>query len=139
MKLRVLGLLLAVSLAACTDGGSTVSGRGPCPAITGVIDPTATLVSPARGATGVATTIGTISFTVSLAVLRSGTVTLAAPSPETSVMGGPITTDANGVSSVAIPPLQPHTAYHASVASNPVGPGGCPGGATGDLGSFTTQ
>jgi len=144
MQRAILAALFVMPLAGCAGGGSTApSGPNHCPAITGVFDANAKLVSPASGATGVPTTVGTVSFTVTIGSLRSGTLTLFVPGNPGNlgaVQGGPISTDANGVSSSSVPALAPHTTYTASVVARPVDPvTGCTGQAGATLGSFTTQ
>jgi hypothetical protein len=145
MQRAVLAAFFLIPVAACAGGCSTAtSGTARnCPAITGVFDRNAKLVSPASGATGVPTTVGTVTFTVDLASLRSGTLTLfvpANPANQGAVQGGPISTDANGVSSSSVPALAPHTTYTAAVDVRPVDPvTGCTGQAGASLGSFTTQ
>lgn len=147
MHRAILAALFVMPLAACAGGGSTVSsgpsGPNGCPAVTGVFDANAKLVSPAGGATGVPTTVGTVTFTVTIASLRSGTLTLfvpANPGNQGAVQGGPISTDANGVSSSPVPALAPHTTYTATVHVRPVDPvTGCTSQADATLGSFTTQ
>ncbi|HEX3465047.1 MAG TPA: Ig-like domain-containing protein [Candidatus Elarobacter sp.] len=138
--------LFALSLAGCGGGGATLQPGGVisgCPAVAGSFDPNAKLVSPANGATGVSTAVGTVTFTVGVAALRSGTLTLyvdQSPGNTGAVQGGPISTDANGVSSSSVPALQPHTIYVAHVVARPVDPAtGCTGQVDGNLGSFTTQ
>ena len=132
-------MLLGALLAGCSGGGSNTGGGYACPALS-VSDPGATLVAPARGATGVSTTVGTLTFTVTNPTLRSGTVTLSVKGQNTSIQGGPIATDANGLSSSSVPVLQPHTTYEARVRSTTVDQKTfCPSSADGDLGSFTTQ
>jgi hypothetical protein len=137
-------LVAILALGACAGGGAMMATTPTqCPAIAGIFDPNARLVSPAPGATGVSTSIGSLSFTVSLAALRSGTVTLgvsAGSGSAPAVEAGPITTDANGVSSASLPLLQPHTTYDARIHANPLDPAsGCRGAVDGDLGTFTTQ
>jgi Bacterial Ig-like domain len=142
MQRAILAALFVTPLAACAGGGSTAPSE-PCPAVTGVFDSSAKLVSPANGATGVPTTVGTVSFTVTIASLRSGTLTLFVPGNpgnQGAVQGGPISTDANGVSSSSVPALAPHTTYTVGIVARPVDPvTGCPGQAGATPGSFTTQ
>jgi hypothetical protein len=145
MLKRHLVVLVAFLLGAC--GSSTVAAPSPQPtaacAVTGIFDPRATLVAPAKGATAVAPTIGTISFVVGNPALQNGTVTLtgqgAAGAPPTYLTAGAITT-ANGVSTAAIPPLAPMTTYTVIVkATLPAPPDtNCAGNVTGNLGTFTT-
>jgi len=147
MQRAILAALFVIPLAACAGGGSTVPSGPlrltPCPAVAGAFDANAKLVSPASGATGVPTTVGTVTFTVTIASLRSGILTLfvpANPGNVGAVQGGPISTDANGVSSSSIPALAPHTTYTVTVDAYPVDPvTGCPGQVYATLGSFTTQ
>ena len=138
MQRAMLAVLFVIPLAACAGGGSTAP-TPVCPAIVAPpIDPNAKLVSPASGATGVPTTVGTVTFTVTVASLRSGYLTLYIPATpgQGRLLGGPISTDANGVSSSSIPALAPHTTYNATVGL----PSQCPGGGPyAILGSFTTQ
>jgi hypothetical protein len=135
-----------MALSACSGAGSTTTatpaGAKPCN-ITGIVDPNARLVSPAPGATGVSISVGSLSFTVSNAALRTGTVTLwisVGSGSAPAVEAGPIATDANGVSSASLPVLQPHTTYEARIhVVERDSAGNCVGVVDGDLGPFTTQ
>jgi hypothetical protein len=141
MQRAILAALFVIPLAACAGGGSTAPSPV-CPAVVAPpVDPNAKLVSPASGATGVPTTVGTVTFTVTVASLRSGILTLYVPATpgQGRLLGGPISTDANGVSSSSVPALASRTTYNATVGF-PIDPvSGCPGGAYAILGSFTTQ
>jgi hypothetical protein len=127
-------------LAACTGAGmpGDAPGTGGCPAVTGVVDPQATLVTPAKGATGV-------PFTVSNTALLQGTLTLWVQTSNgnaPAITGGPIVANsANTGGTSSVPALQPATTYTAIVRANPpLEPGSpCKGSVTGNLGSFTTQ
>jgi hypothetical protein len=142
-----IALLALIALTGCGGGGGGgASGGGfvdPCPVAPGVVDSGATLTSPAKGASGVSTAIGTLSFTVTNASLRTGIFKLLAISPANAtpvVYSGATTVGAGGVLSIAIPALQPRTTYDASVAGyQQVSDAGCLGLVTADLGTFTTQ
>jgi hypothetical protein len=131
------GFFVALSLAAC--GPRAVEGHLGCELPPPASDPLATLVSPAKGATGVPVTVGTISFTVADAALKQG---------ETLEVGGlafdfkttQIAT-ANGVMSATVPALQPHTQYNVTVFATlpPERQTQCVTMIFGYLGSFTTQ
>lgn len=142
-RLAALALLAALpTLMACSGSAMEDAAVPGCPAVAGVVDPQATLVAPAKGATGVPTTLGTISFTVSNTALLQGTLTLWVQTPTGSapaITGGPITVS-NNVASSSIPTLQAATTYTAIVQANPpISPGSpCKGSVTGNLGSFTT-
>jgi hypothetical protein len=141
---RGFALVVLAALTGCGGGGGGGSGFiDPCPAAAAVPDRGATLTSPARGATGVSTTAGTVSFTVTDPSLRTGIFQLIAISPPSTtpvVYRPPITIGAGGVLSVAIPALQPRTTYTASASGFPSDPAtGCFGLVTADLGTFTTQ
>ena len=141
LKQRI-ALLALAALTGCGAGGGGDAFVDPCPAVTGVLDPGATLTSPAKGATGVSTTIGSVSFTVTNPSLQTGIFQLVAISPSNPtpiVYRPPITSGAGGVLSVAIPALQPHTTYDANIAGFPSIPdSNCRGLVTADLGTFTT-
>jgi hypothetical protein len=135
--------LIAFALAGCSGGGSA-AGPVVCNGAVGIVDANAALVAPAKGATGVAATIGTISFTVTVPVLQHGVLTLWVPTSAggltPAVTAGTIST-VNGVSSASIPALAPATTYTAVVTVTEPEPAGsaCPGPTdTGNLGSFTT-
>jgi hypothetical protein len=136
MHRSFLVFLVAFGLAGCS--APQPSAGVLCPNVI-LVDPQATLVAPAKGATGVPVTIGTISFTVSNVALQHGVVTLTAGGSSNQITAGAITT-VNGLSSVSIPTLAPATTYTAVVASTSSGPAGtaCPGVVEGNLGSFTT-
>jgi hypothetical protein len=142
--LRAVAPILAAVLAACGGAGMAESDPPPCPAAAGIVDPQATLVDPPSGATGVATTIGAVTFTVSNGALLQGTLTLWAPVPgggtAPAVTAGPISS-ANGIARATIPALQSATTYTAIVrAAVPLDSGSpCMGSVTGNLGAFTTR
>lgn len=144
IKRRIAWLAL-VALTGCGGGGGS-SGGGfvdPCPVVPGVVDSGATLTAPAKGASGVSTAIGSLSFTVTNFSLQTGIFELLAISPANPtpvVFRPPITVGAGGVLSVAIPALQPHTTYDASISGyQQLSSAGCLGLVTADLGTFTTQ
>jgi hypothetical protein len=143
VKRHIVAVLALAALSGCAGGGGSAGFADPCPAVTGVTDPLATLTAPAKGATGVSTTIGTVSFTVSNADLQTGIFQLIATSPPNAtpvVFRPPITAGAGGVLSVAIPVLQSRTTYDASIQAFPAIPGtSCRGQVSADLGTFTTQ
>src|ERR1700736_4724184 len=128
MNHRVPVFFVVSALAGCSGGGAT--STVPCRGIVDILDVGAKLVSPADGATGVSTSVGTVSFTVTVPSLHSGTFTLKTTLNDSTAVSEPYTTDANGAASVPIPTLQPGTAYQATVHANLVTPGSnCPGAA----------
>ena len=143
VKRHLVAVFALAALSGCGGGGGSAGFVDPCPAVTAVTDPLATLTAPAKGATGVSTTIGSVSFTVTNAELQTGIFQLVATSPPSStpvVNRPPITAGAGGVLSVAIPALQPHTTYDASIQAFPGIPdSNCRGQVNADLGTFTTQ
>ena len=107
-----------VVLSACAGGGSVqpqiqplpTPTRGACSALL-VNDPQLALVAPAPGATGVPTTVGSITFTAStlyhdLALIPSD--------GSASVAGGPIT-PVNGKYVSAVPLLGSHVTYQVAI------------------------
>ncbi len=103
------------------------------------VDPLATLVSPAKGATGVPVTVGTISFTVADPALKK-VETIEVAGLAFDFKTTQIAT-ANGVMSATVPTLQPHTQYNVT-AFAPLPPERqmqCITTIVGYLGSFTTQ
>jgi hypothetical protein len=134
-------LALAV-LAGCGGGGGSSGFVDPCPVVV-LSDPGATLTSPAKGATGVSTTIGSLSFTVSDPSLQIRIFQLIAISPPSTtpvVYRPPITIGPGGVLSVALPVLQPRTTYGAIESGFPADPvTGCRSTVNANLGAFTTQ
>ncbi len=120
MKWLCAFVLAALPFAAGCSGSSSPSL--PCPAVTGVLGQGA-LVSPANGATGVPTNVGSVSFTVTPSTLQGSgaTVTLnaAVNGQSTQLSGGSVST-VNGVSSAAIPPLQSGVTYSVSVSASPL-------------------
>jgi hypothetical protein len=140
---RGIALVVLAALTGCGGGGGGSGFIDPCPAVAAVLDPGATLTSPAKGSTGVSTTVGTVSFTVTDPSLQTGIFQLIAISPPSTspvVSHPPITIGAGGVLSVPIPALQPHTTYAASASGFPSDPAtGCRGLVTANLGTFTTQ
>jgi hypothetical protein len=139
-------VLVVALLTVTACGRPAETGGFGCPALE-VVD-VATLVAPAPGAINVPTTVGSVTFTTPASAIVPGssamsfvgftlTLTPGNPGVETPIVGGPITTDAAGLSSSSIPTLQPHTTYNAGV-SLPSG-GVCHFSESGQLGSFTTQ
>src|ERR1700684_1379848 len=109
-RAAVVVLGVAMLTAACSPGGpppGTIASPPPGGVVGPAVvqsDPGAHLVDPASGATGVPANVGSIAFVVTLAALRSGGVTLAPATQGTSVIAvAGITTDAGGVSHVAVP------------------------------------
>ncbi len=136
MNYRALFVVTALGLAGCSGGGTTTGH--PCPAL-GVGDPGATLVSPAKGATGVPVTVGTITFTVTIPSLRQGTVTLSPTDNSGLITGGPVSTDRNNISSSVIPTLRPAVTYTVTIRLSSPPDAYCSSFVEGDLGTFTTQ
>jgi hypothetical protein len=92
------------------------------------------LISPAAGATGVSTAVGSIAFSVADARMLAGSLTLY-PTVGAPVQGGAITgTAANAAASV--PVLQSQTTYRAQLAANIPGDPCNPRASI--LGTFTT-
>jgi hypothetical protein len=132
-------LATAIALSACTGAGSTTSAPAPAPTPTATptCQPGAALyplfqdpmTQPPAGATGVSTTIGSITVPQMDHVLGA-TLQLNAPT------GGPLnggTFVASSASSLtaSVPQLQPNTLYHATATGVPCGP-------YFDFGQFTT-
>jgi hypothetical protein len=145
VSIRPAVLVAIVALTACGGGGSTLGcgGRGcldlpppatPCP-IVAPVDPTLTLISPPKGATGVPVTIGTIAF--------SGTFTYAStlvvPRDGTLPLTGVPVTASNGVYNATVPTLRAGVTYDVEPVTAPitVSPG-CTFSSTQNAGSFTT-
>ena len=138
--LAAAAVFLALSLAACGPRPPERFGIPDCEAMSPfLLDPQAALVSPAKGATGVPVTVGTISFTVSDPALKQG-ATFKLQSLDPDFTTTQIAT-ANGVMSVTIPTLKPHFTYQAMVVA-PLPADRqthCQSLMAGFLGSFTTQ
>jgi len=130
---------LFTALTACSGAGGSTSQSPPgghaCPALAEAR--TASLVAPANGATGVPTTIGSVTATSDTG-LAGATVNLT-PSGGTPVAGGIFATASSTAVSASVPVLSAHTTY--TVGANVAEP-------TGDgcfllivwtIGSFTTQ
>ena len=129
------GMLLlatALALSACTGGGSTAPTTTPTACMPGAAlyplfqDP---MTQPPAGATGVSTTIGSITVPQMDHVLGA-TLQISPPT------GGPVNGGAfvaSGASSLTatVPQLQPNTVYHATATGVPCGP-------YFDFGQFTT-
>lgn len=134
--------LIAAVFALCIFtgcGGATAGGPGTGPtsapiAYCAVALIAGDLISPAAGATGVSTAVGSISFSVADARMLAGALTLY-PTVGAPVQGGAITgTAANAAASV--PVLQSQTTYRAQLAANIPGDPCNPRAAI--LGTFTT-
>lgn len=143
VKRRIVAVFALAALSGCGGGGGSAGFIDPCPILPAVTDPLATLTAPAKGATGVSASIGSVSFTVTNADLQTGIFQLVATSPPSStpvVFRPAITAGAGGVLSVAIPALQPHTTYDATIEAFPGVPDtNCRAQVNAELGSFTTQ
>lgn len=132
MKLAATSFLAIVFLNSCAGGSSSVQppqppSRGVCQAFL-VNDPQLALIAPAPGATGVSTTVGSITFSASR--LYDG-VSLFPTDGAAQVDGGPIT-PSNGNYVSALPVLRSHVTY--SVAIYPTS-----GACAYFPGSFATQ
>jgi hypothetical protein len=140
VMLRIAVALLACSaLAACSGAGNTT----PCGPIAVTAVPPPSLIAPARGSTGVPTTVGDVAISYNP---PSGALHLVAQDTGAVIFGGPLvgaTGSVNlgpGAVVSAVPTLAPHTTYTVFVdAVIPQVP--CFGGGptTYNLGTFTTQ
>jgi hypothetical protein len=92
------------------------------------------LISPAAGATGVSTAVGSISFSVADARMLAGSLTLY-PTIGPPVQGGPITGTATNAAA-SVPVLQSQTSYRAQLWANIPGDPCNPRASI--LGTFTT-
>ncbi|HWT05838.1 MAG TPA: hypothetical protein VN224_08775 [Xanthomonadales bacterium] len=116
MKLAATVFLALIFLNSCAGGGSVqpqptaTPDRGVCNALL-VNDPQLALVTPAAGATGVPTTIGSITFSASR--LYNG-LTLSPNDGSGNVAGGPIT-PSNGNYVSALPVLRSHVTYSVTI------------------------
>ena len=134
-------LIAMLGLAACGGGGGTVelfrTSPLPCPPVTAAQDPTLALVSPANGARGVATTIGSVTFS---ATFSYDTLTLTPSDGSAVVTGGPITVS-NGRDTSAVAVLRSGVTYQVMVRTTPSALGfpGCSYAFANNIGSFTTQ
>ncbi len=114
MKLAASAFLTTALLCACGGGGNTVQPqpspttppRGVCNALL-VNDPQLALIAPAAGATGVPTTVGSITFSASR---QYHDVALVPSDGSALVAGGPIT-PASGNYMSALPALRSHVTY----------------------------
>jgi hypothetical protein len=130
----VFALSVFTSCGGGTAGGpGTGGGPGPVAFCTAALI-AGDLISPAAGATGISTTVGSISFSVADARMLAGSLTLY-PTVGAPVQGGAITgTAANAAASVPI--LQSQTTYRAQLAANIPGDPCNPRASI--LGTFTT-
>jgi hypothetical protein len=118
MKLVAAALLGTAFLIGCSGGGSVqpqpqpspVPTRAPCTALI-VNDPQLALIAPAAGATGVPTTVGSITFSASR--LENG-LSLFPADGGAQVDGGPITAS-NGNYVSALPVLRSHVTYQVAI------------------------
>jgi hypothetical protein len=127
----------AFALAFFTGCGGGAAGVGPTIgpiAYCAVALISGALISPTSGATGVPTTVGTVSFSVDGRMLR-GTFELDPVAGGAAVFGSAITGTASAAS-VSVPALQAHTTYRAVVSANLPGDPCNPRVAY--LGAFTT-
>jgi hypothetical protein len=139
-RAAVAGILLTLSLAACGPRPQEQFHIPDCEAMSPFLDdPQAALISPAKGATGVPVTVGTVSFTVTDPALQQGaTFTLQSLDPDFTTTQ---IAKANGVMSVTIPTLKPHFSYNAIVTA-PLPADRythCQNQIEGFLGTFTTE
>ncbi len=131
MKLAAAAFLALVFLNSCAAGSSVqppqTPPRGGCTALL-VNDPQLALIAPAPGATGVPTTVGSITFSASR---QDDGVSLFPTDGAARVDGGPIT-PSNGNYVSALPVLRSHVTYSVAIYPNSSGCSYNPG-------SFTTQ
>jgi hypothetical protein len=130
----VLALAFFTGCGGGATGGSTSGGPPPVAQCTVALVPGA-LISPASGATGVPTTVGAVSFSVSDGRMLGGTFELDPVAGGGAVFGTAITGTASAASA-GVPTLQPHTAYQARLSANL--PGDPCNPRTSLLGTFTT-
>ena len=146
MNLRSAMLCATLVFASCAGGGTTLGcgGRGcldlpppstPCPVPGLAPDPTLTLISPARGATGVPVTVGTITFSGTYAYATAFVV----PHDGTLPLTGLPVTVSNGVDSITVPVLHAGVTYDVQPVPVPItlSPD-CTVNTTQTAGSFTT-
>jgi hypothetical protein len=129
---RAAPALCAVALAACSNGGSQ-QGQPPgtvCPTIVTVVN--GTLVQPVNGATGVSTTIG--SVTASSNTDMTGAQLILTPAGGVAFDGGTFAVASNVTFSATVPVLAPNTSYTVTASSHAP----CPGQVEWSIGSFTT-
>jgi hypothetical protein len=140
--LRSILLFGALALGGCAGAGGSAPAQPPggphaCPDL--VVDRSAPLVQPANGATGVSTTIGSVTVTseTGLAGLQ---ITLT-PSSGSPIEGGAFAAASSSTMAATIPVLSAHTTYTVSSSSLPVigSDGSCTLGTAWTMGSFTTQ
>jgi hypothetical protein len=132
VKVLIAGVFALCVLTGCGGGTAGGPGTGPIACASALIP--GSLISPAAGATGVSTAVGSISFSVADARMLAGSLTLYPP-VGAPVQGGAITgTAANAAASV--PVLQSQTTYRAQLAANI--PGDPCNPRQSFLGSFTT-
>ena len=138
MELRRFAAAIALGLAGCGGGGGTTSQVpfAGCPAIVAAQDTTLTLISPARGATGVSPTVGTIAFSGSFAY---ASVTLSPHDGTGQITSGPVIA-ANGVDTATIPTLHSGVLYDVQPLTMPMpSVPGCTFQSFQYAGSFTTR
>jgi hypothetical protein len=133
------------ALAACSGGGGTTPAPDPfgCPA-SSVVDTQAKLVSPAPGATGVPTSIGTITFSYSNPGLTGAHFALTGTDGSGFTIGqflgdNGVTVTGPNTASFNVPPLKPRTTYSVGGATVNVAHLICFHDVSANLGSFTTQ
>lgn len=136
-RYRLFAVLAAAVLAGCSGAGVTGPACPPQPALIGTVG---ALVSPPNHATGVSTTIGTLTFTLSDPTLQSATLSLSPAGVPASVRGGPITASGGNYSST-IPALQSGLTYQVGIFTTVplAGYPGCTVNRGGVVGEFTTQ
>ena len=116
MKLAATAFLALIFLNSCAGGGgvqpqpTATPDRGACNALL-VNDPQLALLAPAAGATGVPTTIGSITFSASRLY---NALTLSPNDGSGNVAGGPIT-PSNGNYVSALPVLRSHVTYSVTI------------------------
>ncbi len=117
MKLAATAFLAMIVLNSCAGGGSVqpqptaTPDRGGCTALL-VNDPQLALIAPAANATGVSTTVGSITFSASRLYHD---LTLSPNDGSGNVAGGPIT-PSNGNYVSALPVLRSHVTYSVTIS-----------------------
>jgi len=135
-------LVGVLALGGCAGAGGSDPAPQPsvvyeCPAL--VIDRSAPLVQPANGATGVSTTIG--SVTVMAETGLAGLPIVLTPSSGSPIQGGTFAASSSSTMAATVPVLSAHTTYAVSSFSPPINgnDGSCTMGTAWTMGSFTTQ